>query len=255
MSRSKQAMPPALANALKNEVQSLAHSVYEKTPLVLTAEEVIAGFIHPSHVEKIKEVEEMVGLSDTRPMALSHVHYGGLTFSMHLTFGGRAPVLIPRYAENGMGDFAPKELVARLDAWTAERVRMGFAAGLVKDAIETLAWKCGTIDAVRLLLPCLPMLLARLDTGDTPGRHTQRAQRINELKRVPALPAISRPAKIALDEASSIVSTFSLVADAPVPQTPRRGAALTINGISYNRSNVDMIPDSPITGGASLQFI
>lgn len=255
MSRSKQAMPPALANALIAEVENLARSVYEKTPLVLTPEEVIAGFIHPQHIEKLMEVEELVGLSDTRPVALSHVHYGSLTFSMHLNFGGRAPMLFPRYTENGMGEFAPKELLARLDAWTAERVRMGFAAGLVKDAIGTLAWKCDTIDAVRLLLPCLPMLLARLDTGDTPGRHTQRAQRINELKRVPALPAISRAAKLALDEASSIVSTFSLVADAPIPQTPRRGAALTINGISYNRSNVDMIPDSPITDGAKVQFI
>jgi hypothetical protein len=212
-------MTTNLAYALDN----LASMFFSKMPLILTPSEFVAGFINPDHVEKLNDVQEIVGHVGRTDATVSLTDTDGVSIPTRVTFGVRPPILLPQYIAWGLQPACPADVREKVTSWVTERVRFGDAFGDARDAIGELNQLCSDVETMSALLPCLPLIMSNIST-DEDSKTTKRAQALAHNKKVRVIPRILRETKNRLAEVSAVVNSAALLREAPVPETPKNHA-------------------------------
>lgn len=244
-----------MINLLETSLTSLSSMMFSKTPLVLSGDEFLAAFVDPEHIPMLKQVQEIC-----KPTVSSYgntVFFApdGETINMQIQFAGTAPVILPQYVRHGLQPSCPQDIKDRIDAWVAERLNFGRAFGDAKDAIAYLNDTCGDVEAMTLMLPCLPTIMAGIST-DGDSKTVKRAQKLTSIKRFGKLPRIPRRVTQRLAEVSAIVNATTLMSDAAAPGVVRFDALFTLSTISGQpRVNIfyqDADPSAPVPAASFL---
>ena len=240
---------------LLHSLENMAGLMFEKTPLVLSGEEFLKAFVDPEHIIMLKQVQEMC-----KPSLMSHtsttLHSAdGETLRIYAAFVGSAPVILPQYVGNGLQPTCPDDIRRKIDAWIVDRTSLGRAFGDAYDAIQFLNDKCGDVEAMALLLPCLPSVMANI-SSDGESKIVKRAQKLTTIKRFGKLPRIPREITQRLSEVSAIVNAVSLMKDAPNLSVERHSALLKMSSIANsNRPNIFYQNADPHTPVQVARFI
>jgi hypothetical protein len=212
---------------LSYSLDNLAGMFFSKMPLILTPSEFVAGFINPDHVEKLNDVQELVGHVGRTDTTSKLADTDGVVIPVYITFGGRPPIILPQYTSGGLQPTCPNDVREKVTSWVTERVRFGDAFGDARDAIHELNQLCSDVETMSALLPCLPLVMSNI-SADEDSKTTKRAQSLAHNKKVRVIPRILRETKNRLIEVSSIVNSASLLGDAPVPETPKNHAHIVL---------------------------
>lgn len=217
---------PTMA-ALSNALSDVASGFFSRMPLILTPDEYISAFIQPDHVSKLREMEQLVGFTGSLGSYATIESAAGNRGEVTVNFGGRPPVILPQYVRYGMQPTCPDDVRMKIEAWFDERIKLGAAFGDAYDALRYLNEYCDRAETMALLLPCFPYLLSKTTAGTEKQeqRKLKRAQALQSKKSVGRMPKIPRHVKDRMQEVSSVVSSFSLMEDSPVP-TADKGYAL-----------------------------
>lgn len=213
---------------IEYNVRQVAEMFFARTKLVLSPSEFIAAFINPEHIEKLRDVQELVGFVGQNSMGTTLASTTGSRYSVALTFTGNAPIIIPQYAGQGLQPTCPPDVLAKIVGWLDERTRFGNAFGDVMDAVSMLNEQCGDAAAMRVMLPCLPTIMASLHSSDD-DTNTKRAKKVAQAKKFGSLPRLPQSIKQRLLEISAIVNSTALVKDAPEVTAPAQHAIVTVN--------------------------
>lgn len=244
-----------MIQSLTDSLGTMATTLFSKTPLILSGDEFLAAFVDPEHLSMLKQVHEIC--RPTVPSYASTVFFaeGGETLQMQIAFAGNAPVILPQYIGHGLQATCPQEIKAKVDAWLAERISFGRAFGDAQDAIGYLNDNCGDVEAMTLMLPCLPSVMAGIST-DGDSKVVKRAQKLTSLKRVGKLPRIPREVTQRLAEASAIVNATTLMQDAPMPTFKRFDAMFSVTSASGPaRANIFYQNAEPNTAVPTASFL
>ena len=215
---------------LTSSLNSMAATMFNKTPLILSGDEFLAAFVDPEHIPMLKQVHEIC-----KPMTgtwASTVLFSpeGETLNMQIAFAGSAPVILPQYIRHGLQPNCPPELKAKIDAWVTERVNFGRCFGDALDAVSYLNETCGDVEAMTLMFPCLPSIMAGMST-DGDSKVVKRAQKLTSIKRFGKLPRIPRQVTQRLAEVSALVNATTLMQDAPMPEFKLHDAQITVQSV------------------------
>lgn len=263
-------MPILTPNQLKDIPDVLTKMVTDyatKTSIVLTEDEVVKSFIDPEHVQKLLDVDKLVGSVDaTTQYPFSHHLVDDVlraedgtrvpvVMSLGLNMTNGKPMPIPKYISGGLQKTAPVDVVARIRTWAMDRRRVGTAAAVGVSAVYWLNQTCGNAKAAAVMFPALTTLISRLPDNDRRGKSTgasyAKAQKVAESKSIGALPATTPKLRRLIYEASQVINSLVLVEAAPVPQVPKCGAFLWMH-------SSDMHPDTQaefFKVGLGLTFI
>lgn len=214
-------------------LRRMASTFFDKTRLILSGDEFIAAFVQPEHVDKLKEVQALVGASSQPYLNTTLFDSAGTAYSVHLAFTGSAPVIIPQYCGKGTQPNAPAAVNAKLTEWLDERAKMGAAFGDVIDAMSFLNTACGDAQAMSLMLPCLPTIMGQV-SDDAANRTVQRARKLTSITSFGKLPALPPEVRRRLMEIAAIVNSVSLMLDAPALEAPRHAALVSVQQIRNN---------------------
>lgn len=209
-----------MVNNLEAALSALATMFFSKMPLELTPDEFIAAFINPEHIEKLNDVEKLVGYVGRSVVNCNLSSNGPERLPVSITFGVRAPIILPQYVDGGIQPTCPDDVRDKITSWVTERVRFGDAFGDTLDAIRELNALCNDVNTMSTLLPCLPLVMSSI-SDDEDAKTNKRAQSLANNKKVGTVPRILRETKNRLIEISSIVNSASLLRDAPVPEAPK----------------------------------
>ena len=230
-----------------NQIESAAGGLFtlffNKTAMILEPEEFITAFINPDHIDKLKEVQELVGLSTqtwARPIVACSK---GDSFYMYLSFSGGAPVIVPQYIQNGLQPTCDPAVREKILGWLDERVRFGDMFGDVKDALNWLNETCNDAEAMTLLLPCLPTIMGQM-SSDGDSKTTKRARKLTTIKSFGALPKLPVQVKQRLQEISAVVNSITLMLDVPEPEVKASQAVVTLSGYKIHKRTSLFAPGS-----------
>lgn len=236
-----------MIESLNSSLSSMALTLFNKTPLILGADEFLAAFVNPDHVPTLKQVEEMCRPAHVTWAKTTLTTEDGESLEMQIQFIGKSPVILPEYVRYGMQKTCPQVIKDKIATWVSERVNFGRAFGDVTDAITYLNNTCGDVEAMALMLPCLPTIMAGLST-DGDSKAVKRAQKLTSVKRFGKLPRIPRQVTQRLAEASALVNAVTLMQDAPAPAMVRFDACFSATTMSNMRrtnifyENVENVP-------------
>lgn len=208
-----------IVDEIQYNIKQLGEMFFARTKMVLTPDEFIAAFIQPDHVSKLRDVQELVGFVGQNSLPTVLQSTAGGRYSTYLTFTGNAPIILPQYASKGVQPTCPEDVRAKIVGWVDERVRFGEAFGDAMDAIVALNESCGDAAAMRVMLPCLPTVMAAMN-ADQDHRTVKRAKKVAESKKFGSLPRMSQATKQRLIEVSAIVNSVAMVKDAPEVTAP-----------------------------------
>jgi hypothetical protein len=217
-------------------LKALAENFYIRTALRLTGEEFVSAFINPDHIDKLREVQALVGYVGTSTINSSLITTDGHSLAVHMAFVGSSPVSLPRYVSYGIQKSCPEPVKEKLTGWTDERVRIGTAIGDVLDAITHLNDQCGDLRAMSIMLPCLPTIMAQV-SDDADNKTVKRARKLAGQKAFGSLPKLPMATKQRLLEASALVNAMTLTLDAPAAEMSRGDASVT--GVSLVNGRQD----------------
>lgn len=223
-----------MIESFRSSLSSMAATLFSKTPLVLGADEFLAAFVAPDHISMLKQVEEICRPTVTAYAATTLQTADGERLTAPIAFVGKAPVILPEYVRHGMQPTCPQEIKDKIAAWIAERVNFGHAFGDVHDAIGYLNETCGDVEAMALMLPCLPSIMAGL-SADGDSKVVKRAQKLTSVKRFGKLPRLPRQVAQRLSEASALVNAVTLMQDANPPAQVRFDAHITVSAIASSQ--------------------
>lgn len=238
-----------MIETLSQSLEHMAGLMFEKTPLVLSGEEFLKAFVDPEHIVMLKQVQEMCrpGLHSYASTTLHSVD--GETLSIHVTFIGSAPVILPQYVGSGLHPNCPDDIRNKIDTWIVERINLGRAFGDANDAIIYLNDNCGDVEAMALMLPCLPSVMANV-SSDGENKVVKRAQKLATIKRFGKLPRIPREVTQRLSEVSAIVNAVSMMKDAPDVSADRHSALFKMTRVKGStRTNIfcqNVEPNTPV---------
>jgi hypothetical protein len=216
---------------LHYSLDKLAVMFFERMPLVLAPDEFIAAFIAPEHVTTLRQVEELVGHTGGTSARFTVPVDGKCDLKVTVDFGMRPPIILPRYISGGVQPTCPDEVSQKIMHWVNERVDFGYAFGDAADALNALNDVCVDVRAMTAMLPCFTTIMAGI-SDDSEAKTTKRAQSLNHNKSVGRLPRLPRQVKDRLLEVSAIVSSVSLLKDAPIPETPKEHARFRVDSYS-----------------------
>lgn len=247
---------PALSYNTLVRVQSalskLADRMFVKTTISLSPEEFVSSFIQPEHVEKLKEVERLVGfVGTTHTYAKVSTPAGNSVAKILLSFIGRPPVILPLYiAHNGDTlDTADPAVVARIKAFVEERLRVGNMLGDAHDALDWLSEHCENASTMRIAFPALPTLLGAID-NDPASVIGKRAAKLLESKRFGSMPAMSPDIRDRLREVCALIQGLTLLSDAADPVYPNGHAV-----VSFRSAMVSAVRTNFFTGQGAASFL
>jgi hypothetical protein len=238
-----------MMDQFKTSLQSLAALMFTRSPLILSDDEFLAAFIEPSHLPMLKEVQEMCrpGLSAMAYTMMTSAEGDGM--QMQIQFGVSAPVILPQYIRHGLQPTCPQAVRDKFDAWMAERVNFGRAFGDAHDALEYLNDNCGDVEAMTLMLPCLPSIMSNT-SEDGDSKAVKKAQQLTSIKRFGKLPRIPRQVTQRLSEVSALINATTLMKDAPVPDIKRHYASFSLKELTAStRTNIfyqNAEPNTPV---------
>ena len=213
-----------------NSLRALSVTYFERMPLILSPEDFIAAFINPEHVEKLKDVEELVGRIGRDAFEAS-ISTGPHNLRTRVFFGAKAPIILPRYVSRGLQPTCPDNVRAKIDHWAAERISAGFAFGDIHDGINYLNEVSQDVRAMAMMIPCLPLIMASI-SDDEEAKTTIKARKLANDKSFGKLPRLPREVRDRLREASSIVNSVTLLSEAQVP-LPTKGQAAIYGNPGY----------------------
>ena len=234
---------------LRTSLSGLATLMFTRSPLVLSDEEFLAAFIEPSHLPMLREVQEMCrpALSGWAQTMLTATD--GTAYDLQIHFGGTASVILPQYIRHGLQPTCPQAVVDKIASWLSERVHFGQAFGDARDALDYLNDNCGDVEAMTLMLPCLPSIMSNI-SEDGENKAVKKAQKLASIKRFGSLPRLPRQVTQRLSEVSALVNATTLMKDAPVPEMQRHYACFTMREtVTPNRVNIfyqNAEPNTPV---------
>lgn len=242
---------PAFSNkrieALTNTLKRIADNYFARMPLILSPEEAISAFIHPDHITKLREVEELVGFAGSTSIS-SSLNIDGAALPIRVAFSRRAPIMLPHYVSNGLQPTCDEAVSAMIHGWASERLRLGYAFGDVHDALGYLNYACHGPNTMAALLPCLPYLLSSINDDEEAGT-TKAARKLAQNKSIGRMPRLPLEVKQRLQEVSAIVNSASLLDDAPDPTVKPMHGAMTYQeygrGLKSTRVNIFYIGAGP----------
>lgn len=205
-----------------------------KLSLKLSHDEVVAAFIEHDHIEKLKEVSRMVGASGvaTFPTKIFTSEMELLSdCTVHFT--SNMPILIPEYVQLGLASTCPDELREKISKWADTRYDLGIAGGDLVDAIHHLNWMCGDVRTMKALLPCLPGIMARINS-DQDSKTMKKARAMLNTTGCGAIPPLSRAVKQRLLEISALANAIFMTEEpASAEKNDGKTAVLIKNNYTY----------------------
>lgn len=216
---------------LRSSLGGMATTMFSRSPLILTGDEFLLAFVDPEHIPMLKQVQDICRPAVTGWANTMFHTADGETAEMQIQFGGTAPVILPQYVRHGLQPTCPQDIRDKIEAWLAERVNFGRAFGDAHDAIDYLNDNCGDVEAMSLMLPCIPSIMANIST-DAESKQVKKAQKLTSIKRFGKLPRIPRQVTQRLAEVSALVNAVTLMQDAPVPEVERHAACFTVRNLT-----------------------
>lgn len=240
-------------------LDSIARQYFDRMPIILSNDEFVLAFVREDHVPKLKEVQELVGnvgrMGTTTKLSVTGEGVEG-SMNCNINFASSTPpVLLPNYIMHGLSPDCPGPIREKIESWADERVKLGFMFGDAMDALEYLNGVCPDARTLSTLLPCFPIIMSNVsDDAESPA--AKRAQKLAHNRSVGRMPKLPREVKDRLQEISSVVSSFSLMRDSPIPQLPKGHAVLTRTqyGDQPVRNNIffNEDPNAPVAQRASF---
>ncbi len=213
---------------------SLAEKFFERTPLTLSGDEFIAAFIHPDHIEKLREVQALVGYVGTGACGSTLATSDGQSVNVSASFMGSSPVILPQYVKRGLQPTCPESVREKILAWIDDRVKFGTAFGDALDAIRYLNDSCGDLRAMSIMLPCLSTVMGMV-SDDVDNKTVKRARKLSSQRAFGTLPKLPAATKQRLLEVSALVNSVTLVLDATPPEMQRGDARFFGGPLEYGR--------------------
>lgn len=200
-----------IISEIKSSLITIAHTMFAHSPLVLTSDEFVASMIEADHVDKLREVQDLVGPVGPTTCNINHM-VEGMRLSMSLQFrGGVPPIIIPRYVR-GITASCPLHILQKIDVWIAERYRLGCIIGDALDAIEYLNNECGDARAMSLMLPAMVTIMAK-NSAYEEDRMVKRGKKLNESKGFGTLPRLNPEQRQRLKDISALVNMAAMMPD------------------------------------------
>jgi hypothetical protein len=217
---------PKRLQELQNALDSMAQRFLARLPLILTDQEFIAAFIHADHIQKLREVHELVGGVKQSGSVTTLWTSRGDKVVAYATFGkGVPPTLMPSYVGHGMAETCPDDIAQKITDWADQRIELGNAWSDAFACLDYLNSKCDSADTMARLLPCLPYVMSQIDDRQD-ARTTKAARRLNDSTRIGRVPAIPRDVKDRMHEVSGVVSSYALIKDNMLTEPPRSHCSL-----------------------------
>jgi hypothetical protein len=217
---------PKRMQELKAVLTQMAEGFLGRLPLVLTDQEFIAAFIHADHIQKLREVQELVGGVKQSGVVTTLSTSRGDKVVVYTAFGQNVPpTLIPSYVGGGMTETCPDGIAQKITDWADRRIELGNAWSDAYTCLDYLNSKCDSADTMARLLPCLPYVMSQIDDRQD-ARTTKAARKLNESTRIGRVPAIPRDVKDRMHEVSGVVSSYALIKDNEPAALPRTHCSL-----------------------------
>lgn len=210
----------------------------DKSSLFLNRSEFIEAFIKSEHVDRLKEVSDLVGdvnVGETRLSINTDLSDGHEQMIATMHYRGSPGILVPKYVESSLNIATPAG--AKVLAWAQERRRIGIVLGDALDALKELNQLCGNGRALTLMFPALSSIMVRSHPySDAATRDNdpvvKMGRRIDLGKSVGALPRLPREVVDRIRMASATVQAIFLSEDASQPIAPP-DTAVIITGTRY----------------------
>ena len=245
-----------LMDKLDQGLDSLASQFVGRMRLILQPDEFVAAFITPEHIATLRATEEIVGsasmLSSGQfafPVCIGeNTSVGNSADTSHnprryrdLVVGAayqRAPIIVPRYVNEGLQHSCPEDVHAKITEWAIRRHNIGRAFGDARDALYHLNEICPNAETMTTLLPCLPTVMGSITDGEEAPTN-KRAAALAARKQVGTLPRILRPIKERMLEVSAIVNSVSLMQDAEWPMAKNKEVVIHRAASRCDAPNMD----------------
>lgn len=219
-----------------SSLKSLAEKFFDRTPLTLSGDEFVAAFIHPDHIEKLREVQALVGFVGSSSCSSTLATSDGQTATVGVSFYGSSPVILPQYVKRGLQPTCPQPVHDKIMAWIDDRVKFGTAFGDAIDAIGYLNDTCGDLRAMSIMLPCLATVMGQV-SDDADNKTVKRARKLSSQRSFGALPKMPLATKQRLVEVSALVNSVTLVLDATPPEMQRGDARFFGGALEFGRQS------------------
>jgi hypothetical protein len=218
-----------------------------KAPLFITKDEFIEAFIRPEHIEKLREVTELIGPAPIGSMGCNlgtDPNDVGVAIPAMIQFHRPLKLLMPDYARSGFQPGTPA--ADKIRSWAASRRGQGILLGDALSAIDYLNNACGNAKAFSLVFPVLPALMVK-STSDEEDRVVKRGHTVMAGKQGGTLPTLPRQVIDRIREASAFIQALMLTEDAET-ETPPGNDWVAITGVAGDGTG------NALTGRQSLFY-
>lgn len=231
---------------LHTSLKNLSLLMFSRTAMVLTEEEVLSAYIKPDHIPMLKEVQAMCDPSTSGYFYTHQTCSNGVIMRIDYRFGSSSPVILPKYAQEGLCSECPVPVRNKITAFVDQRYAFGMAFGDARDAISELNTSCGDARAMALMLPCLPTIMANISL-DPESPAVKRARKLQTSTGFGALPRLPREVKDRLMEVSAIVNSVALLSDAAKPAVGKHDVVVESAYLSERAARPNIFSD-PASG-------
>ena len=214
--------------AMNEAMKKIISKIITPMKFILSEQDFLDGFIYPDHIPKLQEATQLTGIVAPR---------GGYTFTAHSASGEelfiirhsdlQARIMFPIYVKQGLRPDAPAPLRERLNDWIANRLLLSNAMRDVNGALGYLNDTCSNARVIRIILPCLPLIVSMMYYNDNTGKAVGSVKAADKIARATGsggLPMLSREIKQRLQESSSIITShFALMNEQSSPIVPPYG--------------------------------
>jgi hypothetical protein len=220
-------LTPNTITDLGVQARKLANNFFDTRPLVITADEFIAGFIDSEHVPILKQTEDICGrIGTTSATTIETSTESGTGLNLTMAFHGESPIIIPNYVGKGLRPGAPEALRKKLQDWVEERWLYGCMFGDIYDALEFYNAVCNDAKSMTVMMPILPTLMRNI-TVEEDSRTSKRAKRLSELKGVNSLPSLPRAVTKRVLDACHLMTAANLIETVAPPKLTDGGALIS----------------------------
>jgi hypothetical protein len=226
-----------------NTMRTVCGNTLVKSPCYLTREQFIEAFIQPDHVDKLREVHDLIGSpgAGSRNIKVqTAITDADTPLVSYMSFLKNPGILVPDYIRASYDPTTDAGKV--IMAWAAERREIGLLLGDAYSALSTLNEMCGNAKALALMFPALTPIMARVGTTNTGGGQinedspmAKRARAITKAKSVGSLPSLPREVIERIRSASAMVSAM-IMAEEAVASIPK-DATVVLVGVSVDPSD------------------
>lgn len=224
-----------------NTLKSVCSRTLSKSPCYLTREQFIEAFIQPDHVDKLREVHDLIGSPGAGGRNIkvqTTITDADTPLVSYMSFLKNPGILVPDYIKSSYDPTTDAGKV--IMAWAAERREIGLLLGDAYSALSTLNEMCGNAKALALMFPALTPIMARVGASAS-GELNQdnplakRARAISNAKSIGSLPSLPREVIERIRSASAMVSAM-IMAEEAVASIPK-DATVVLVGVSVDPSD------------------